>query len=148
VSKAAFAVLVAAFAVMSCGSETTGPSPVAGTWQFDASYSGNGYSCTIVAATLTLGRIGPTWIGTLAGGEARCLPPPGSEPPLPPAPLAATLGSITVRGDSVAFVLAGQAFAARGLVTSDEMAGTVQVATPFCQCSEQFLRGTWTAIRP
>jgi hypothetical protein len=147
VSIRALLLSTAILAALGCGGEPTEPSPAEGTWQFDASYSGNGYSCSIVAAILTLQQKTGGWTGTLTGGQAQCLPPPGN-PTTPPAALNEALDQITVHGDSVAFALADEPFAARGTVTTGQMGGTVEAATPFCQCTDPSLHGTWTGIRP
>lgn len=139
------AVALASLATVACG-DPTGSSAVEGLWDFDATYGGNGFSCSISGATLSLQRQGAQWTGSLAGGESQCVAPPG-DPPLPPRPLAAALDTITVKRDSVTFSLAGEPFTAKGVITDDQMTGTVQAATPFCQCTDPFLSGTWTATR-
>ena len=57
------------------------------------------------------------------------------------------LDSITVEGTAVSFRLLDEPFIATGQVTVGEMSGTVQAATPFCQCTEPFMSETWTARR-
>lgn len=128
-----------------CG-DAAGPSPVQGVWEFDAAYGGNGYSCTIAGATLTLQREPAQWTGNLTGGESYCVSPPG-ESNVPPAPINVALDSIRVNGSTVSFRLLGEPFAVTGEVTDGQMSGTLEAATPFCQCSEPFLTGTWTATR-
>jgi hypothetical protein len=139
--------MLATLLVVSCAGEATGPSSAGGRWRFDASYAGNGYSCTIAAASLYLqpGNLG--WLGTITGGQWQCTAPPG-EVPVPATSVAQALEDITVEGDSIAFALADATFLVRGTFTASGMAGTVQVATPFCQCTQQYQTGTWTATRP
>jgi hypothetical protein len=57
------------------------------------------------------------------------------------------LDSIRVQGSAVSFRLFGDPFIVTGQVTDGEMSGTVEAATPFCQCTEPFMTGTWTATR-
>ena len=136
----------ATLAVAGCG-DGTGPSPAQGEWQFDASYGGNGYSCSITGATLTLQREAVRWTGSLSGGAYLCVPPPGNPPPVPQPGGTLALDSITVQGSAVSFRLLDEPFIATGQITDGEMSGTVQAATPFCQCTEPFMSGTWTASR-
>jgi hypothetical protein len=138
-------IAIPALAMSGCG-EPAGPSPVQGVWEFDASYGGNGYSCTIAGTTLTLQREAAQWTGNLTGGESFCVSPPG-ESNVPPGPINAALDSIRVNGSAVSFRLLGEPFLVTGEVTDGQMSGTVQAATPFCQCTEPFLTGTWTATR-
>lgn len=137
---------LATFAVGGCGDET-GPSPAQGVWEFDASYGGNGYDCSITGATLTLQREAGQWTGSLSSGSYLCVPPPGNPPPVPQPGATLALDSITVEGTTVSFRLRDEPFMATGQVTDGEMSGTVQAATPFCQCTEPFMSGTWTARR-
>lgn len=139
----AAAAAIAALAILGCG-DPSGPSPAQGVWEFDATYGGNGYSCTITGATLTLQREPARWTGSMTGGESHCVPPPG-ESDVPPGPINVALDPVIVQGDSVTFSLAGESFTATGQVSDGQMSGTVEAATPFCQCTEPFLSGTWTA---
>jgi hypothetical protein len=145
VSHRALRMLVASLFVVSCGGDATGPSSVAGTWRFDASYAFYGYSCTIVTATLFLQPTTFGWLGTLSGDPPQCTAPPGE---LPVSTLLAEgLQDLRVHGDSIAFTFAKARFSIHGTQTPDAMAGTLQVAT-YCQCPGQYQTGTWTATRP
>ena len=131
---------------LGCG-DSTGPSPAQGEWEFDATYSGNGYSCSITGALLSLQREAVRWTGSLSGGSALCVAPPGNPPPVPQPVGTVPLDSIRVQGTAVSFKLLGEPFRVTGQVTDEEMSGTVEAATPFCQCTEPFMSGTWTATR-
>ena len=134
----------AGMALSAC-SDAAAPSAL-GVWEFNASYGGNGYSCTITGATLRLEREPAQWTGSLSGGESYCVAPPG-ESAVPPVTINVALDSIRVGDASVSFKLLGEPFRVTGEVAEDQMSGTVEAATPFCQCTEPFLTGTWTAHR-
>jgi hypothetical protein len=129
-----------------CG-DGTGPSSAQGVWQFLATYGGNGCSCSIGEATLTFQREAVRWTGSLTGGAFLCVPPPGNPPPVPQPGGTVALDSISVQGSAVSFRLSDEPFIATGQVTDGEMSGTVQAPKPFCQCTEPYMSGTWTAIR-
>jgi hypothetical protein len=134
--------LAAGLALVSCGGDPTGPSAVQGFWRFDASYG----ACTIVGARLSLLLVNRVWGGTLTGGQADCNGVPG-EVDVPVSSMHNGLDGIRVKEDSIAFTLADEPFSAWGRISGDSMGGQVQIPTPFCQCTDPYISGTWTAIR-
>jgi hypothetical protein len=134
--------LPASLFLISCGGELTGPSAAQGFWRFDASYG----ACTITAAGLSLQHLGVVWVGRLSGGQVDCNGIPG-ESSVPVSSMNTGLDDIRVKDDSIAFVLADEPFSARGRIASDSMGGQLEVTTPFCQCTDQYISGTWTVIR-
>jgi len=128
--------------LISCGGELTGPSAAQGLWRFDASYG----ACTITGASLSLLHVTGVWVGSLTGGQVDCNGIPG-EVSVPVSSLSSGLNDVRVKDDSIAFGLADEPFSAQGRVAGDSMGGQVQVITPFCQCTDQYITGTWTAIR-
>ena len=129
-----------------CSEPSDSASP-AGAWQFDATWGNASTTCRITAATLTIGGTPVHWAGTLSGGEAGCEGIPGEVPVLV-SPPEAVLDSIRVRGDSIAFVLAGANAELRGVITSGHMNGVMNVFAPLCdQCTGPSFVGTWTAAQ-
>jgi hypothetical protein len=137
--------VVMALAVAACG-EPAGPAPAEGEYSFAASYGASGYTCTLTGAILSLELDIRGWTGWLSGGEIGCTGGiPGET--VVPAPPDGALDSIVVRGDSVSFRLEGAEFVAQGTLSGGNLAGTLEVARPFCQCTDPVLTGTWTASR-
>jgi hypothetical protein len=128
--------------LVSCGGELTGPSAAQGSWRFDASYG----ACTIAGARLYLLHSSNRWIAVLTGGQVDCNGIPG-EPPVPVSSMNDRLTDLRVNDDSIAFALADQPLSAWGRISGDSMGGQVRTPTPFCQCTDPYITGTWTAIR-
>src|SRR5690348_16566370 len=131
--------LMAILALVSCGGEPTGPSAAQGMWRFDASYG----DCTIVGARLYLVLATPVPVGTLSGGQVHCNGIPG-EFDVPPPSLSDGVNHVVVDGDSIAFALTSGSFTASGRISGETMSGQIQIPTPSCQCSDPYIRGTWT----
>ena len=132
------------YVVAGCGTEPSGYGPPSGVWLFEASWGG----CTISAATLTLQHTGMKWTGTLTGGEGYCAEEIPGEGPTTYGPLDATLNSIRVSSDSISFEFEGGNASARGQLSAQGMNGTMDVVSPFCQCTVPTIHGDWSATRP
>lgn len=136
-------------AAVACGSDSTAPSPITGTWDYSVANATDGtVTCNITGVVLDLTQDGPSVFGDASGGTISCTAVGGGPPPaefLPPSVLRGELlgsfsaGHIDLNGLDTGYKHTGSlsGFTLSGpVVITDEIPDGVRELT-----------GTYTAVR-
>jgi hypothetical protein len=129
------------------GSDATGPSnaSVGGAWILNVSnLSGQGVSCSLAAAPMTLVQTGTTFSGSYGPGTITCVSggqSVGGE-------IEGIVASGTIDGNAVAFDLDTQDFHLTGSVSGNSMSGTARWTLDLGgSTGVVVLNGNWSAVR-
>lgn len=120
------------------------PANVTGSWTYTASdLSGDGYTCTVTGAILTLEQTDTTFAGTYADALLSCTS--GSTTINNPG-LSGDIVNGTVSGSSVSFEIDGATYTNTGSVSGTTMSGTASLSTAGSGTNIT-VTGSWTAAQ-